>query len=334
MRKQLIVLLALSSLVLGNALKEVKLKSITPANLIQELHLRELPSEGYAFQINDQQVRILINEATNKVMIMGAEEVVADVADLISFLDVPARQVSIEVQIIDVNKQKVSDLGIDWQEFLRSLNFGVALDFRASGSSVDYTDPDRYDQSNSSANLSANFDALRFPLGEMINVLVNSGAASISSSPRIVTINNREGSIVDGSHTTFVSKYSSYGDVYETQELYTGLSLVVTPSIGDDTYLSLDIEAKYTEIAGTISGNPVEKGQILNNHVIVKDKESFLLGAFKRRASQEGKNKIPLIGTILPFLFSNKTEAENEQDFLIVVTPTIIDLKGSSFNKK
>ncbi len=334
MKKQLIVLLAISGFVLGDTLKEVNLKSITPKNLIQELHLRELPSEGYAFQINDEQVRILINEATNKLMIMGAEDVVANVAELISFLDVPARQVSIEVQIIDVNKQKVSDLGIDWQQFLSSLNFGVRMDFRASGSTVEYTDPDRYDQTNSNGTLSANFDALSFPLGEMINILVNSGAATISSSPRIVTINNREGSIVDGSHSTFVSKYSSYGDVYETQELYTGLSLVVTPSIGDDTYLSLDIEAKYTEIAGTISGNPVEKGQILNNHVIVKDKESFLLGAFKRKASQERKSKIPLIGTILPFLFSNKVDAENEQDFLIVVTPTIIDLKGSSIHKE
>jgi len=334
MKMGLSILLMMSSCLLANDFTEVNLKSITPQDLVQELHLEQLPTEGYVFKLADEEVRLLINQATNKVMIIGAKDVANQVMQLIEFLDVPARQISIEVQIIDVNKQKVSDLGMDWQQFLQSLNFGLRLNFRAQGSSSESTDPDRYDQENSNVSLYADFDALRFPLGEMINVLVNSGAANVSSSPRIVTINNRKGSIVDGSHATFVAKYSSYGDVYETQELYTGLSLAVTPSIGDNDLVTLDIEAKYTDITGTISGNPVETGQILNNHVIVKDKESFLLGAFKKNASQKGKNKIPLLGSILPFLFSNNIESEAEQDFLIVVTPTIIDLAGSQITSE
>lgn len=334
MKTRFVVLLMITSIAFGTAFTEVNLKSITPQNLIQELHLEERPGEGYAFTLYDQQVRILINNSTNKVMIIGAAETTQEVVNLITFLDVPARQISIEVRILAINKQKVSDLGIDWQQFLQSLNLGLRLDLRTSGSQSEYSDPERFDQAQTNVTLNADFDALNFPLGEMVNMLINTGAAMVTSSPRIVTINNREGSIVDGSHATYVAKYSTYGEVYETQELYTGLSLAVTPSIGEDEFVSLDIEAKYTDITGTVSGNPLETGQILNNHVIVKNREPFMLGAFKRIASQEGKSKLPLLGSILPFLFSNNVEMEAEQDFLIVVTPTIIDLEGSKVAKE
>lgn len=329
MKIRFLGLVLTSVLLMGNDFSEVKLKSITPDDLIQQLHLQEVASEGYQFNLEGQQVKLLINRSTNKILILGPAATAQKVSELVQFLDVPSRQIMIEVQIIDVNKQMVSDLGINWQEFLNSLNLGAHLSLSANETKNTSEDPSVYTRGSTNVSLGVSFNSVELPIGKMINMLVNSGAARITSSPRIVTINNRQGSIVDGDHTTFVAKYSTYGEVYETKELYTGLSLAVTPSIGDNNYLSLDIEAKYTNISGTISGNPVETGQILNNHVIVKNDEPFLLGAFKRNATQAGKRKIPILGTILPYLFSNKSKAEVEQDFLIVVTPTIIDLSGS-----
>jgi type II secretory pathway component GspD/PulD (secretin) len=167
-------------------------------------------------------------------------------------------------------------------------------------------------------------------IGNMIQMLVSNGAANINSAPRIVTTNNREGSILDGDHLTYVARYSSYGDVYETQDLNTGLSLTVTPSIGDNDYITLDMEAKFTALSYYSSGSPVESGQILNNHVIVKNNEAFLLGAFKQRVEDKRKWHFPLLGRILPYIFSNTYEAESERDVLLVVTPKIIDQEGSA----
>jgi type II secretory pathway component GspD/PulD (secretin) len=103
----------------------------------------------------------------------------------------------------------------------------------------------------------------------------------------------------------------------------------VTPSMGDKGFITLDIQAKYTYISGTSSGSPVEKGQILKSRVIVKNEEPFLMGSFKKVGSQTIKRKIPILGTVLPYLFSKKIEIEIEKNILVILTPYVIDLEGS-----
>ncbi|NOZ09043.1 MAG: type II and III secretion system protein [FCB group bacterium] len=151
----------------------------------------------------------------------------------------------------------------------------------------------------------------------------------MTNSPRIVTTNNRKGSILDGQHSTYVTRYSSYSNIYETEEINSGLSLEVTPSLGESGYISLEITAKYTNLTGNISGSPVESGQILNNHVFVRDNEPFLLGAFKKLEDQEIVRRVPLLGYILPYLFSKKVKVQSEKNILVVLTPRVIDLQGS-----
>lgn len=318
-----------------------KLKYISPANLIEAMALKPATSRGHLFLINDDEApaHLRLNYSNNEILIDGPQKQTSAVIDLIKFYDVPPRQIIIEVSILEVDNQKMDDLGLDWDAILRHISiradvtYSETIDDREDirDEEIDENDYKRRTQTSldrSQRQLRINLGSLQ--LDEIINIMRENRALKVINSPRIVTTNNQTGSILDGQHVTYISRYSSYSNLYETQEINSGLSLTVTPSIGESDYLALDIEAKYTYLQGNISGSPVENGQILKNKIIARNNEPFLLGAFKRTQTITVKRKVPLLGTILPYLFSTKKGVEKSSDMLIVLTPRVIDLTGST----
>jgi type IV pilus assembly protein PilQ len=165
-----------------------------------------------------------------------------------------------------------------------------------------------------------------FTIGDILKIIQENGAGKIVSVPKIVTTNNKKGTILDGYRIHYVNKAVGYANIYETQEMTAGLSLTVTPSLGESGYLKMNINAKLTTLAEIVGGSPSELGQIIENTVIVKNGEEFLLGGFKKTESSKLRRKIPILGTILPFLFSRTITKETTKDFLIVLKPTVINL--------
>ncbi|MBC8181942.1 hypothetical protein H8E88_12555 [candidate division KSB1 bacterium] len=300
-----------------------KLQYISPTDLIESLGLTGKSNQGYSFNSGIEPVFLHINPSNNQLKISGSTESRSKVIDLIEFYDVPPKQIIIEVKIIEINNQQLNDVGMDWQNLLEKLRFNVSFDINKineKGTSTHNSDR---------LSLTSRFATSNIVLGDLLDILRQKEIGKVVNAPRIVTTNNQLGSILDGQHSTYVTRYSSYSNLYETEELNSGLSLEVTPSIGESGFMSLDIQAKYTYISGNISGSPVETGQILKNRVIVKNETPFLLGSFKQIGNQSVKRKTPILGTILPFFFSKKVEMEIEKNILVVLTPYVIDLEGS-----
>ncbi len=320
-----------------------QLKYISPEGLIDALQLDQPTQNGYQIYLvgGEQPTFLRMNYFNNQVLLEGAN--IDGMIDLIKFYDIPPRQIIIEVSILEVNNQKLDNLGLDWDALLEQMSLSVSMSY----SNADYNDDDSYsrvydyedyDESYTQTqegkadrdqkSLSLRLGTLS--IGEIINIMREKGTVKIVNAPRIVTTNNCMGSIMDGSHTTFVSRYSSYSNLYETQDMNTGLSLQVIPSIGESDYLYLDVEAKYTSmLVDRYFDSPIEEGQILKNKIIARNDEPFLLGAFKRTQMVKVSRKVPLLGTILPFLFSIKDDLAVTNDVLIVLTPKVIDLVGS-----
>jgi type II secretory pathway component GspD/PulD (secretin) len=162
------------------------------------------------------------------------------------------------------------------------------------------------------------FDALR--------LLDEKGAATIRNAPRILTLNNRRATILDGQRVTYVTRYSSYANLFETDTLDAGLTLSVLPSLGESGYLTLDIRAELTSLSGNISGSPVKDGQIVENTVIVKDGETVLLGGFQRTVEERRHRRFPLLGYALPFLFSREISVKSRRESFVAITPRVVDL--------
>lgn len=307
--------------------KEVKLNYVSPVELEVALKANNLLDDKNILIKNNGSVHFIFNNSTNQIMLTGDSLSIAEAIQIIAFLDVPPRQIIIEAKMIEVDNQRINQIGIDWQYLLDKVKVGPYYDIQES----------RYEQDLSheksvSKRYGFNID-MPITVGDLLKIIQETGIGRIVSIPQIVTTNNKEGTILDGDRITYVTRYSSYANIFETQEMTAGLSLSVTPSLGESGYMKLIVNAKVTSLGQLISGSPSESGQIIENTVVVKSGEEFLLGGFKKTEKSKFKRKIPILGTILPFLFSRTVEMEIVKDFLIVLKPTVIDLKSPEIPK-
>lgn len=302
----------------------VHLQYITPIELMEELTAQYTFDGCNEVMINDRTVHFTTNNATNQVMLTGDSNSISSALQLIRFLDVPSRQIVIEAKIVEINNEKLNELGMDWQYLLdrTDLHSMGHVDRMINERVIDgitYKDElTNYQMWHKTANY--------MNAGDFLKIIQEKEIGRVTNVPTIVTTNNKEGTILDGSRITYVTRYSSHADVYETQEMTAGLFLSVIPSLGESGYLKLQITAKLTKLGQIISGSPSETGQIIENTVIVKEGEEFILGGFKKTEKSKYTRKVPVLGTILPFLFSRTEDIEIMKDFLIILKPTVIDL--------
>jgi len=278
----------------------------------------------------DHLVTFRRNDAANLVVIEGEPADLDHVAAQAAQFDVPPRQIALEARIVEIDTDRARDLGIDWSRIYTnvSADFSRVATGRAmtnSSSSIpsgiefgtrsELHDRTQTDSERASASLS-----------NALSLLEQQGAATYRDTPRILTLNNRTATILDGERTTYVTRYSAYNDLFETQTMDSGLRLEVTPSLGESGYLRLDLQAELTSLSGSISGSPVKRGQIVENTVMAHDGEPVVLGGFTRTTDEKTHREFPVLGRILPFLFSREIVTQRHHESLVVITPHVVDL--------
>lgn len=272
-------------------------------------------------------VEIRPQETANRLILSGTPADIAVARNLAAAVDLPPRQIEISAQILEVNRDKASDLGIDWQGLWETSN--TTGTWRYGENSYDQT------IRNGSANVNVGADRVSRDLNitsyarvsNFVKLLQENGAGRMRNAPRILTLNNRAATIMDGQRVTYVTRASSYSNIYETQTMDAGLKLDVVPTLGESGYLTLDIKAELTSLTGgNVSGSPVKDGQIIENTVIVKDGDTVLLGGFQRNVEQHATKRFPVLGWVLPFIFSREVRTEQTLDSYIVLTARVVDL--------
>lgn len=274
------------------------------------------------------EVEFLINGTANLLVMSGTEADVDAARELLRQIDIAPRQIVIDALIVEVNESKAREIGIDWDRLLRDNLPRGTIQFRD-----DHQESSRTEGSNSlhsevdtdSRTISAN---TQFNLGETLRLLDETGTGTVRGAPRVLTLNNKPATILDGQRVTYITRYSSYTNLYVTDSMDAGLTLSVVPSLGESGYLTIEVNAELTSLAGEISGSPVKDGQIIQNTVIVKDGESVLLGGQERVTKSTTRRRFPLLGHVLPFLFSRESSSSRITRSYVILTPHVVDLAG------
>ncbi|MDR2215010.1 MAG: type IV pilus secretin PilQ, partial [Nevskiaceae bacterium] len=155
------------------------------------------------------------------------------------------------------------------------------------------------------------------------------GNGEVISSPRIITANQREAVISQGTEIPYQEAASSgVATITFKQAL---LSLRVTPLITPDDRLILDINVKKDRV-GTIlvTSNGINVPSIdtseLTTTVFLGDGQTVVLGGILETERRDTEKKVPLLGDVpvLGYLFKNTSKVSNKDELLIFVTPKII----------
>jgi type IV pilus assembly protein PilQ len=278
---------------------------------------------------------LTVNEPTNSLIAKDVEKNINEIQQLINLLDLPNPQVLIETRIVQANTSFARDLGVQWGAAYTdtpgsntvNLNAGASGDFSGQVPTFAVNLP-AAGGAGPVGNVGVQFGKvsgllnldLRLSAGEAL------GETKIISSPRIVTIDNKEAVIQQGDSIPYET-VSDKGT--QTQFIDATLNLTVTPHITPNGSVIMKIKATKNAIgtfASSRTGAPSISKREASTEVMVQDGETTVIGGIFETTKSESLAgvpwlyKIPLVG----WLFKRESVATSNQELLIFITPTII----------
>lgn len=272
---------------------------------------------------NSSNIRIQADPRLNAIIIRDSPDRMARYQTLINSLDIEPQMLEIEATIIDINTNKMKELGINWrwQNNDDEVLFG-------SGSKI--SDEALNTQGTITPYGKGGF--ISFVLGDnakfisRINALESEGAAHIVSRPQVLTLSNVE-AILDTSSTFYVRIAGR--EQVDLFNVSIGTSLRVTPHVFKDEgnakiKLLVTIEdGQQTD--QRVDDIPVVNRSAINTQALITAGESVLIGGLVREVSKEGEDKIPLLGDIpiLGNLFKTTNTQKTRVERLFLISPKL-----------
>jgi type IV pilus assembly protein PilQ len=278
---------------------------------------------------------LTVNEPTNSLIAKDVGKNISEIQQLIALLDLPKPQVLIETRIVQANTNFARDLGVQWGAAYSDTpgNNQLNVNAGATGGFNSQTPTFAVNLPASGAagpvgNVGMQFGKLSGTLNLDLRLTAGEamGDTKIISSPRIVTIDNKEAIIQQGDSIPYET-VSDSGT--QTQFIDATLNLTVTPHITPNGSVIMKIKATKNAIgsfASSRTGAPSISKREASTEVMVQDGETTVIGGIFETTKGESVTgvpwlyKIPLVG----WLFKRESTSTTNQELLIFITPTIV----------
>lgn len=257
---------------------------------------------------------IFTDEKINLVVIRDTPDVIRMAEQLVLAQDIADPEVVLDVEILEINRNKATELGIKYPNQLSVL----------SGDEAVLT-------MNTLKNLSSS--EIGVTPNPALNFRDTNGAANLLANPSIRVRNREKARIHIGDRIPVItSNVSSTGTISESvQYLDVGLKLEVEPSVNieDDVAIRIGLDVgtlgpSFT----TINGSRVFQIGTRNASTLLRlhDGETQILAGLINDQDRSDISKLPGLGDIplLGRLFSNKAKDRTKTDVILSITPHVI----------
>ena len=277
-----------------------------------------------------EDTKILADERSNSILLMGSKGDIAAIKQVIKSLDVMLEQVVIEAAIFEVGLTDTLRHGLDWLYRNADDQKVGAWD---GGSLIGST--------NGIASVAAgamtyyqNVSGINTEFA--INLAATDNNANLLSTPVIMTTDNTEAILSVGEQRPVVTSTDSFNSTggslrsnYEYKDI--GIQLTVKPRINPQRFVVMEVTQKADQIGGNVNIDGNEVPIILNREfeasIAVPDGGTVALGGLVQTEKSENITKIPLLGDI-PFigryLFSSVSENETQRELVVLMTPYVM----------
>jgi type IV pilus assembly protein PilQ len=168
-----------------------------------------------------------------------------------------------------------------------------------------------------------NTAATRF-LNLEISALQSDGKGKIISNPRVITADNVEAIIEQGTEIPYQQATSSGATSISFRKAT--LSLKVKPQVTPDDNVIMNLEVHKDSVGTQTTAGPAIDTKQVNTQVLVENGGTVGIGGIFTQTEQRTVNKIPLLGDIpiVGFLFKNELNQNDRNELLIFITPRIM----------
>lgn len=272
--------------------------------------------------------RIAIDPSLNAIVVRDRPENMSAYEGLVQALDVRPQIVELEATIIDINIDKLRELGLNWRlqsEGFSSL-FGSDI-VRRTG--IPGTDIFNNGAVNNGLSIGGVIGSNREFIVR-VQALAQKGAARIVSRPQLVTLSNVE-AVFDRTRTFYV-KVAGDRQV-DLFNVTAGTVLRVNPHVLND-----EGKVRMRMVIGVEDGSvsndevediPVVDRSSVNTQALINEGEGVLLGGMTVNADYDSESGIPFLKDIpvLGNLFKSTSKRRQHIERLFLITPRLVRLE-------
>jgi type IV pilus assembly protein PilQ len=302
---------------------------------------------GTSSRILSKRGSAAVDTRTNQLFVQDVPTKLEEVRRLIRALDIPVRQVMIESRIVEAADTFGRNLGVKlgYTEDNRGtpplrthLGLGADLTNTAQLNNIVVGTPTlvpgglqvNLPAAGIGGALPGAFSAMLFNssrtrlLSLELSALQADGKGKIISSPRVITSNQNEATIEQGTEIPYQQASSSGATTVAFKKAT--LSLKVKPQItpDDNVIMKLNIN-KDSRGTDTIAGPAIDTKQ-LTTEVLVENGGTLVIGGIYTQDERSTTTKIPVLGELpyVGFLFKQNSKADERRELLVFITPKIL----------
>ncbi|WP_057176773.1 secretin N-terminal domain-containing protein [Paraburkholderia caribensis] len=307
---------------------------IYPATPAKELEYQELKVRTFQLSnVDAKQIQgllksllklkeVVVDERSNTVTIRGTPDTIRVAEEMIAAQDIPEPEVMMEVQVLEVSHDRMTDLGIEWPNT-----------FTMSTPATANTWGELHHLPINALNVSG--------LSATANFKLSDTDANLLASPRIRARNKEKARILIGDKVPVISSSSTpstSGPSYTqmVQYLDVGIKLEVEPQVYRDGDVGIKLNLEVSNITKVIQSDSSQAGLTTLAYQIgtrnastslrLRDGETQILGGLISDQDRTTADKVPGLGQlpVLGRLFSNHNGDHVKTEIVLQITPHIV----------
>jgi type II secretion system protein D len=284
-------------------------------------------------------IRFVPEPHTKSIMVLAPPEFMDEIEGLIGQLDVPGKQVMIEVIIVEIEHSKVTSLGIQLatdpaafgsigENALTAL--GNLTHIGTHGSISGTIAPTALAPTPIGVTGSGSVFGVGTDIYAMIDFLIKTTDAKIMNQQTLWTKDNEEASFFKGSEVAFQSSESITQNT-TTQNVQfdkVGMEMRARPSITPEDNVDMEVKVLISQLTSDlVNKQPVRSHMETKTNMIVRDGQTLLLGGILFQKDSVVERKLPGLGDLplIGGLFRHNSVIQTNSELLVFITPHVID---------
>lgn len=324
--------------------EEVRLTERRNKEKLEDLEVKLLPVnyadgkdiEGLVKRVLSARGTVNLDKRTNTLIIKDISSVIDEASALVAAVDTQTPQVMIEAKIVEANLDFSRELGSVWgvqtQQFADPFN-GTTPRQDLGSEDLTFVDDNSLAFANPITSVPTGLLTVGalildqdFRVDAQIQAAESTGDGKVISSPRIVTLDNKEASIEQGFSIPF---QTFEGGDAKLEFIDAVLSLTVTPHITADESIIMQIEVTRDapdDSIQTPTGSPAIAKNAAETETLVKDGQTLVLGGIYTIVKSTRQSRIPYLHRIpvIGNAFKSNEVSDSRKELLVFVTPRIV----------
>ena len=272
-------------------------------------------------------IRIVVNDFSNSLIIQSTEADYRFLLDTIRQLDKLPRQVFMEARIYSVELR--DDLSFGVAAFLR----GRQADSTGHPTTGSITGASEGSGGGALSVVTKAFIGAQRELEGVITALRSRTNVEILEAPTLLAVDGMQARINVGAEVPVTT--ASYGDpitsgvasAFANSINYrpTGTSLLIMPRTSASGIVTMDLAIEVSQAAGS-SLTPTISQNYVETSLIVRDGETVAIAGIISDSSDQSRSRIPVLGDIpvVGALFGRTTKSKRRSELVVFITPHVI----------